>query len=180
MINLIPKEEKKKMITGFYLRLLVLFLLMFSFAVFIGSVALLPAYFYSSIKDSVVDMKLQMQKNNAVPASGQESLSAIEDMNGKLTLIENAEKNKFLISEKVIKAILAEKTSDIKIIQITYQNDPILGKTISIFGTASSREDLLSFEQTLQNDPDFKNVNLPISSFVKDTDIQFNLSLSPV
>ncbi len=179
MINLIPKEEKKKMVTEFYYRLLVLLFLMFSFAVFIGSVVLLPAYFYSVVKDEIINNKLTMQKNDPVPVSSQESLTEIKDMNDKLTLVENAEKNKFLISANVINNILAEKTSDIKIIQITYQNDPILGKKINLLGTASSRDALLSFEQTLQNDANFKNVNLPISSFVKQSNIQFDLSLSP-
>jgi hypothetical protein len=96
-----------------------------------------------------------------------------------LTIVENAEKNQFLISKNVINAILAKKTSSIKIIQITYQYDPILGKKIGILGTASSRDALLSFEQTLENDKDFTNVNLPLSSFVQDSNIQFDLTLNP-
>jgi Tfp pilus assembly protein PilN len=179
MINLIPKEEKKKMIIAFYCRLFVLCLIMLSVVVLIASISLLPAYFYSSEKDSVVGEKLQTQKNEETPVLGDQSLSIMGDLNTKLAVVENAEKNKFLISEKVIKAILAKKTSEIKIIQITYKNDPTLGKEINILGTASSRDSLLDFEQTLQNDPAFKNVNLPISSFVRESNIQFDLSLSP-
>jgi len=167
------------MITEFFCRLLALFLLMFSFAMFVASMSLLPAYFYSSVKDSTVNIKLQMQRNQPVPVSSQESLTAMGDMNKKLTIVENAEKNQFLISKNVINAILAKKTSSIKIIQITYQYDPILGKKIGILGTASSRDALLSFEQTLENDKDFTNVNLPLSSFVQDSNIQFDLTLNP-
>jgi len=179
MINLIPKEEKKKMATDFYLRLFILFLWMMSFSVFVASVAMLPAYFFSLVKDATSNTKLEIQKNTQVPAVGEESLSAIKDMNTKLNLVENAENNKFLVSEKVINEIISDKTPDIKIVQITYQNDPITGKTVVVLGTAPSRQSLLLFEQTLENDSAFKNVNLPISDFVKDSNLQFNLSLSP-
>jgi hypothetical protein len=179
MINLIPKEDKKKMTMAFYWRLFALFLVMFSFAIFLGSIALLPAYFSSTTKDSITELKLDMQKNDIVPTLGQESLSTIEDMNSKLSLVENAEKNKFPISKNVISDILASKTSDIKINQILYTDaSTTQSREITILGTAPSRESLLSFEQALENNPAFKNVNLPISSFIKDSDLQFNLTLS--
>jgi Tfp pilus assembly protein PilN len=180
MINLIPKEDKKRMTVAFYYRLLALFLLMFSFAIFIGSVALLPAYFSSATKDSIAELKLNIQKNDTVPTVGQESLATIEDMNNKLSLVEKAEKNKFPISQNVISDILESKTTDIKITQILYADaSTTQGREITILGIAPSRESLLSFEQALENNPAFKNVNLPISSFIKDSNLQFNLTLSP-
>ena len=179
MINLIPKEEKKRMTTDFYCRVLVLFLLMFGFSVFVASASLLPAYFISAIKDSISNTKLETQKNDAAPSSGEQALAVIKDMNNKLGLVENAEGNKFLISEKVINAVILKKTPNIKIIQILYQNDPILGKNINVLGSAPSREELLQFQQALGDDPAFKNVNLPISSFVKNSNIQFDLTLTP-
>lgn len=177
MINLIPKDRKKLMVRGFYSRLATLFLFMLSLAVFVGSIALLPAYFISSVKKSASDFKLENQKNEKVPLSNEQALTEIKDINSKLSIVENAEKNKFLPSEKVVDEILSKKTSNIKITQILYNNDATQDKKINILGTASSRQALLSFEETLMNDPAFKNVNLPISSFVKDSDIQFNLSL---
>ena len=169
------------MTAAFYYRLLFLFLLMFSFAILIASVALLPAYFSSTIKDSVAQLKLNIQKNDTVPTVGQESLTAITDMNNKLSLVENSEKNKFPISQKVISNILSSKTPDIKITQIIYADASITtAREITILGTAPSRQSLLNFEQALQSNPSFKNVTLPISSFIKDSNLQFNLTLNPV
>ena len=152
---------------------------MLSFAILIGAISLLPAYFYSSEKNSIVNTKLTEQKNTEPPIVGEQPVATVSDINNKLTLVENAEKNSFPISEKVIDAIVAEKTSEIQIIQFTYQDDPILGKQIGLLGIALTREALLAFEQTLKSDPDFKNVNLPISSFVKDSNIEFNMTLNP-
>jgi Tfp pilus assembly protein PilN len=179
MINLIPKEEKKKMLADFYRRFVVLLLLMASFSVFIASSAILPAYFFSFIKNSTASIKLNVQKGEQLPTPKEQSLALARDINTKLDLVENAEKNKFLVSEKVINAILSKKTPNIKINQITYTNDTGKGKNVSITGIASSRETLLLFQQSLEDSSAFKDVNLPISSFVKGSNIQFGLSLTP-
>ena len=179
MINLIPKEEKKKMLVDFYCRFAVLLLLMASFSVFIASVAILPAYFFSSVKNSIANTKLNIQKEEHQPTSDEQSLSEVKDINNKLAVVENAKKNKFLVSEKVISAILLEKTPDIKITQIVYTNNTGADKNVTILGAATSRETLLSFQQSLEDSSAFKNVNLPISNFIKGSNIQFNLSLTP-
>jgi len=180
MINLIPTEEKSRMITNFHLRLAILFILAASFVMFFACSALLPAYILSSVKNSAINKKLELQKKEPLPQPGEQSLATIKDLNSKLSLVENIENNKFLISEKIINEILSKKNSQIKITQILYQIDPIQGKKITLLGTAPSRELLLSFRQALEDDPNFKNVILPISNFVKISNIQFNLSLSPL
>ena len=179
MINLIPKEEKKKIVMDFYRRLVVLFLLMASFSVLVALLAMVPSYLLSKEKDSISNTKLEAQKQEPLPLLGEQSLSEIKDINSKLDLVDRAEKNKFLISEKIINTVLSKKTPNIKIKQIVYENDTVGGKKVSIVGVASSREILLSFKQALEDDPTFKNVDLPISNFIKISNIEFNLSLTP-
>lgn len=163
----------------FYYRLLISFLMMGSFVMLVAIVMIVPAYILSSAKNSEVNTKLETQKIEPLPLIGEQSLATIKDMNNKLDLVEKAEKNKFPLSLKVINAILLEKRSDIKINEILYQNDSVKGKSISVTGTAPSREVLLLFRQTLEDGPAFKNVDLPISNFVKGSDIKFNLNLVP-
>ena len=66
----------------------------------------------------------------------------------KLSLIENAEENRFSVSEKIVDALLQKKRSDIKITQIFYQNDAVRGKRVDVVGTAPSREVLLLFRNS--------------------------------
>lgn len=178
MINLIPNEEKKRMINDFYLRLLVVSFGMLSFSIFIASVSILPAYFVSSVKKSLNTEKLVAQKNEIVPLVDQETLATVKDLRSKLGLIENTGKNKFIVTEKIIDKILSKKMSDIKITKIYYEIDPAKGKKININGTAPSRERLLLFRQALEEDKYFTKIDLPISNFIKGSDIQFYLSLS--
>lgn len=179
MINLIPKEEKKKIIKNFYYRLVILFFSVVSAVIFVSLLAILPSYFLSSARSNIVNLKLEVQKSEPVPSPQEETLTVIKDLNTKLSLIEKNSNKQFLISQKVIDAILARKMSNIKITNISYQNDSSTGTKISIQGIAPSREVLLSFRLALEGDKLFKQVDLPISNFIKGSNIQFSLSLIP-
>jgi Tfp pilus assembly protein PilN len=179
MINLIPIEEKKKIKKDFYYRFLVIFFAMLTSIVLISIILLFPAYLISLEKNISINQNLETQKNEIMPEIDQQAQTAIKELDTRLSLLAKARQNKYIFSEKVINEILAEKVSGIKIDKISYQNDPLDGKKIAINGIAQSREQLLLFRQALENGNFFKNVDLPISNFVEDTDIEFNLNLIP-
>lgn len=178
MINLIPREEKKKMIADFYYRLAILVVVTLSFCVLVALLSMLPSYFISSIKNSAISAKIEAQKLEPSPISEEESSALVKDTNNKLALIEKFEKNKFYLSIQVINAIILKKRPDIKVTQILYENDGADGRKISIAGMAPSREVLLLFRRTLEGDAAFTNVILPISNFVKGSNISFFMSLT--
>ena len=60
-----------------------------------------------------------------------------------------------------------------------YENDATKGKKVTVLGIAPSRELLLLFRRALEDDVAFKKVDLPISNFVKGSNIEFSLSLIP-
>ena len=181
MINLIPNEEKKRMTLDFNNRLWVLFLLVMNFSILVACISIVPAYIFSVDKNAAVKKNLDYQNAHPLDSGQQQSLDTVKALNNKLLLIKNAEESKILISQRVVNAILLNKDPKIKITQIDYtESDPVQGKKISISGTAPTREDLLAFRQTLEeNTSAFKKVDLPISNFVKESDLQFSLSLSP-
>lgn len=187
MINLIPQTEKKKMVKEFYYKLVILFFMVGSFSFFVIFISILPSYFLSSVRKNIVNDKLEIQKKEPVSQPAQKTLSVIKDLNNKLDLIESARKNKFTISERVINAVLLKKIPGIKITHISYEKNPLIkgpdsdevNQKISIQGSASSREVLLLFRQTLEDSTVLKQIDLPISNFVKGSNIQFYLSLIP-
>ena len=178
MINLIPNQDKKKMAKNFYIRLTALCFAMFGICILFVSAALLPAYFVSLTKKDLAEERLETQINNTVPELDKQSLATIKNLNNQLSLIEETQKNTFSVSKNIIQEIISQKMSDIKISQISYQIDPKNGKMVTLTGFAPSRERLLTFQQALQADPNFKSVDLPISDFLKNTNIQFNLVLT--
>ncbi len=179
MINLIPPEEKKRLIRNFYYRVAVVFVVATSFAVLVSTVAITPAYFLSVVKKNLAESRLKNQLAEPVPIPDQQTLALVEDLNSKLGVIEKAQSQKFSVSERVITEIILKKLVDIKIHQISYESDETEGKKIMIRGIAPSRERLLLFRRALEDDSYFKQVDLPISNFIKGSNIQFSLSLIP-
>jgi Tfp pilus assembly protein PilN len=179
MINLIPNEEKKKMTKDFYLRLFTLSLIMLGMSLIVASIAILPSYFLSYAEENSINTNLESQKNESVFLPDQNISTIIKDLKFKLNLIENAQKKQATFSQRIINEIMLKKTPNIKITEISYQNDPQTGEQININGSASSREVLLSFRRVLENNAAFLKVDLPISNFVKGSNIKFYLSLIP-
>lgn len=118
MINLIPKEEKKRIVRVFHYKLIVLLLMVVGGSIFFAFISILPSYFVSLEINNIIDVKLQEQKNEPIPSIDKETLSVIKDLDGRLSLVENAESNKFNISEKIINAIILKKIPNVKITSV--------------------------------------------------------------
>lgn len=171
------------MVRAFYYRLLALFLVVLSVSFLILLVAILPSYFLSSAKESIVEAKIEKQNSEPVPLPDQQTLSVIKDLDKKLGLIAQARADTFVVSQKVINTIILKKMPSIKITDISYENNTkdnaLNAKKITIQGLAPSREVLLLFRKALEDNSLFKSVDLPISNFVKGSNIQFYLNLIP-
>jgi hypothetical protein len=179
MINLIPNQEKKKKVKDFYFRFAAVFVAVLGFCAAVGAAALLPTYFLVSLELTVAEEKLSAQQNEPPTQTDQNLAARVHDLDRRLGLVENAEKNAYLVSQKVISEIVSRKMPDILITKFIYENNGALGRKITIFGEAPSRERLQLFRLALEGDVSFKEVELPISNFVKGSDIQFSLSLIP-
>jgi len=178
MINLIPKQEEERIIRDFYLRVLAAFFLILGFAVSIASVTLLPSFIFSmERKDFVLD-KLEQTVGQPVSRLDKEAQETIKNLEGMLSSIEASKKTNYIVTEKIIDKVLAKKIPGIKITKISYNNSAD-GKEVGISGIASDRENLLTFRRAFENDADFKKVDLPISNFVKGSNIIFYLNIVP-
>ncbi|MFA5999627.1 MAG: hypothetical protein WC783_01445 [Candidatus Paceibacterota bacterium] len=179
MINLIPNEEKKIKVKDFYFRFFVLSILAIAVSFCVASIVLIPSYYVSSIKKDLITEKLFTLKNTPSP-NAQETNSTLNLFNAQLSLVENAQKDKFIITEKVVNEIILKKMPDIRITGISYEkNSEIGGKIVNVRGIARSRERLLLFRNILEGDTLFKKIDLPISNFVKGSNISFSISLIP-
>ncbi|MBY0376466.1 hypothetical protein K2P96_00635 [Patescibacteria group bacterium] len=179
MINLIPNQEKKRKVKDFYFRLVVVSFFILGLCSLVACVALLPSYFLSTVKKNLVSSKLDTQQKQPIPPAGQNTLATVADVASKLNLIETTEKTNYLVSEKVINEIVLHKMPDIKITEFSYENNTTSGKKVVVHGIAPSRERLLIFRKSLEDDAAFKKVDLPIQNFVKGSNITFYINIVP-
>ena len=178
MINLIPTEQKKETKSNLFIRIFIVCFCALIISFLSASVFLLPAYLYSYSKANTIEKKLEVQKSEEMPKIDQDAQKAIGELNGKLDLIEKFINNKYIVSEKIISELVLKKTEGIKIRKISYVNDQSSGKKIIIGGIANDREALLLFRKSLESSENFKDIELPISNFVKGRDIDFTFDLN--
>lgn len=178
MINLVPNNEKKIMKKDFYLRLIVMFFFMFGFCILITSILLVPSYYVSSLKKRNALDNLEYLRSFSLPSLAQDSMNDIQELNAKLALFEKAQKEKFFVSFNVLDLVLLKKIPGIKITQMSFNTDIQGGKSLDLKGVSNTREDLLIFKKNLEDNGVFSSVNLPISNFVKTSNIQFSINLS--
>lgn len=175
MINLLPFEEKKKLLTEYRLRLGVT--VMFALAALVGSglILLSPSYVLALMRANYTE-KMVLDLESKVKRAVQEKQinTEIAEVNRKIEIL-NSGRSEHLVVSEVVKKLMAIRPATIKISGIMY--DPGVNERIMLTGVARDRESLASFIDTLHKDNTFNTVNLPISSYVKSKDIDFSIAL---
>ncbi len=167
------------MANNFYYRLTILSFIMLGIVICFALLLIAPSYILVRAQNNFINEKLVIQESEPVPVLDQQTLLAIKELDEKLGLVESLQVNKFIVSERIINEVMDSKIPDIKIVSISYENNGVNGKKVSISGTAPSRERLLLFRQALEGNSAFQSVDLPISNFVRGSNIPFYLSLIP-
>lgn len=178
MINLLPISAIKRIITEYRIRLAATALSILGLTVLIALVLLTPSYFLASHKKNIVESDL------ANPGkSGNESLQEqkklegmIKEANSVLDLLGGGGKQPSP-SEAVIAKIIGYKTSAI-ILNAIYYEARDTGGYISLRGVAAKRQSLITFADLLKKDSSFTNITSPISDLVKDSNIDFTITLN--
>lgn len=180
-VNLLPSEEKKKNRKRYLLRLsttgayVVVFLMLINFAL------LLPSYIMARSKKSIAETRIE--NTTGMSAEERERLEketelSIKELNKKLeTFSADTKTATTIISPaQTIKKILELKSATIKVQGIVYEKTSDRERFV-VTGRSAQRDDLAQFVEVLRKDPFFTKVELPLSSYVKSTDISFSLVL---
>lgn len=174
MINLIPPHAKKSVLIEYWLRVLSSWFIVWSIALVVGIVILIPSYVliadqvkvYSSdakaASEKIVDYKgvtkdLTQSSQQAVKLLGELKEPLISDY---LLLFKNLE------------------SKDVVISKITVQRtDKGIGAA-QITGEATDRQSLATFRDRLLSQSEIAGVDLPISNLAKDKDLKFTLTVT--
>ncbi len=177
MINLISQEVKKEVATQYFLRLGTVSLLIIAAFLFLGFVLLIPSYFVANEREATEHIRAEDLRSTQAFQENKE-LGAFVDSTKKQLRIVNRVPS-IVISEQFVQPVLDHvyaDTSSVKLDHINYTDTDGVG-LINIRGTADARDDLLTFIETLKQDELFSKVEVPVSSFVQNTDINFHAIL---
>jgi len=176
MFNLMPKPEKI-LIRGRYNRRLlsVMFLAAGVSAVFAVLLAA-PSYILSLSKNNLAEQNLK-KLDNPTDAKEAKDFQTLVETTKKKTDILSAEKSETSfakIADKVSRLLPA----GVSIFSFSFQPDGKGGGKLAMEGKSKARTNLMIFARALEKETNFSGIDLPVSNFAKESDIDFSINLN--
>lgn len=177
MLNILPSEEKKKILTEYRMRLAIVGVFAVAALVLASLILLVPSYMLAVSKYNFVAGELaRLEQKQSGAGQEKEVSTQIKEINKKISLFLGNEKMVKQTPSEVVLGVIAAKEPAVKVQSILYDIKPDLERIV-LAGKANDRDSLARFIETLKKDPSFSKVDLPIGSYVKSTNIDFTLVL---
>lgn len=176
MFNSLPKKLKDKIRSEYHLRFsIVVFVSVFILQV-IFLLSLVPSWILSVEKEREIASRAEKVNESSLNSQIDFIDSTTKSINARLEII-----NSVLEYPKVtplFDGILSKKTGSIRIRELIYTFPNEKTANIVVSGTGATREALVSFAKRLEDSNLFEKVNLPISNFTRDKNIDFSINIS--
>lgn len=181
MSNLLPQQEKKQIKKLFKKRFVTIIALIFSTAGIIASISMVPTFIYSKDTENFLLNKKAQLAGKETSGLEKSLTEAINDINTRLQVFSDGPII-FPITNTVLDPILKIKSSQIFIDKFTGDIDPKKKGEIvvTVSGTASNREALLRFSGDIGKIDGVSSVSVPISSFLRNSNVSFAINFSSV
>jgi hypothetical protein len=138
------------------------------------------AFLAQRVEGNLLAAFQEIQKLAANLGSGpeQQAQAQIQALGDESSYLLNMQKS--VTASKTIQTILAVPHTNILISGIIFQQatPTVPTRTLQLTGVAKTREALRSFDAALSALPYVSSADLPISSYAKDTDIPFTITLT--
>lgn len=176
MINLLPPAEKQRMKKEYKLRVFTVYFFFIGTALLIALVLLLPSYFLANVIEGDAKREVAILENSSESTEREEINAELLLIKERLRAITKVEDRTELY--EVIDTIANVGGNSISISSISYSRG-FDGEhsTLLLGGIALTRDGLLAFTKTLEENELFAEVNLPVSSLAQDQNIEFNIDV---
>ena len=180
MLNILPTTEKKKILTEYRLRLASMAFFAVAALILVSLVLLVPSYILAVTKFNSISSQITLQESKQdLTGQGKVIDVQVREVNKKINLFLLGRGVYRLSPPDIIAKIIAMRGSTIKIQGFDY--DAAGGQErLAISGVAADRDSLAQFVDVLKKDPTFTSIELPVSSYVKSTNISFSIMATRV
>ncbi len=176
MYKLLPEKAINKIKKEYSLRRIFVFMFLLSILFIISIVSTLPSFIFASEKKNAALFTLSSL--NERPSSDNTDLEVwVEQVVVKLSAItpSDAVDQPYTYFQK----ILAKKSLGVTLNGFVWTKQNNGTRSIKVNGTAKTRQDLLSFQSSLNDSGDWVQADLPVSSIARELDIPFEMTLTP-
>lgn len=186
MIDLLPASKKNAIRKEYRLRIFVVCAAMLSVALAALTLSFFPTYFLVLSRYESLLLESQSDETQNHLSRVKEMETTVQDMNTKIGILQSGAS--VLRVQDVFDEILESKTRGVTIAGISFDSGGSVSKkgkeetgnspSITVVGKSADRAALLLFKDSLVQKKEFSTVDLPISSLVKDTDLNFSIRIS--
>lgn len=176
MFNLIPDSVKEKILKDYQERRVVVWLCAFLLLSIMIVIFLLPTYVHVFSEEKNIRADVEVVKNSLQLKKADDVVGTIKATNELLKALSPA-KSQIRTSEILEKA-LGVKNAAIHITDIEYMETKTSSSTVLLKGIADKRESLREFVTALEGTKGFAKVELPVSNFAKDKNIDFSINIT--
>lgn len=177
MLNLLPEHDKTAVRRTYRMRSMVVGAVMCAGAIAVSGMLLIPSWLYTQVGEASLQKQqaLVEQENGraedaaAVFEKTEESIDLLMALDGHHDAID--------LIANVLEARPASG-STIELTGFTLSAPAAGSSTLSVRGTAATRESLVAFTRTLEGMDSFSSVDLPISNLARGSAIPFLLTLT--
>lgn len=176
IVNVLPLKEKKVLRQKYWARLITMFLSLSIMIEVLLIILLAPSYLFSLSKQRLAESRIE-SFNIINPEIEIITIdSVIKDINTKLSILSRKNLNQ-QIGQGVFGWLLENRPKGVSYSQMLYNKRTDGSLVVDIHGTAEDRFILGSLKSILDNNPDYTEVNLPISNFLEKTNLNFTISI---
>jgi hypothetical protein len=179
MLNLTTSEQKNTLRKEYATRQVVVWLGMFVVVLAISIVLLSPSYFLARIRAEAAKVELETAKRTL-----DAKLPPAEMVSEIQAAVRTAQDLRPLTAPRSVYELIKifeSNPQEIKINSIAFVEktpDGLRPAVVTVEGWALDRESLTLFGRTLENRVEFASVDLPVSNFVKERNIDFVMTIT--
>lgn len=175
MLHLLTEEHKEKVVKEYQKRAWTVVGLGVLAVIVISTVFIIPVYVMSFGRYlDVQNLKQNLDKEIAIRENATTAQN-IKDISSSISALNLFKDND--LPTVYIEKLVALKSRGVKINSIVFTPSEGSETAIDISGVADTRNSLVVFSETLKADKTFSSVNIPLSSFAKEKNIDFSLKL---
>ncbi|MDO8623742.1 MAG: hypothetical protein Q7R54_00050 [bacterium] len=173
MSNLLSQEDKKNILRGYRFRLAIVTLCFSLVTALIATALLLPSVLLSSQREhSALERVAVLSKGSGKP-NVRELTAPLNDAKLRLPLLSHTAPDVSL--RELLNKVVEARSDRISLIRFSFVGSGEEKREVDISGTSRDRAALLAFVKALERTGLFESVEIPISNYAKDTDIDFSL-----
>lgn len=173
MINLIPPAARRSVVREYWLRAISVWLLLFGTGCLIVASLLLPTYVL--IRLQVGELEQTAVAASEKVATYDVSASALVAANKQAQLLMGTSTTPFSTYLTQLEQFAG---AGVVLRDIQFVRSKTGVGSITVAGTAATRQVLANFRDALEAEPAFSKVNLPISNLIKDRDLLFVIDIT--